>query len=322
MSTVKRLTKIGAIVLAFFVVTGASAYLTLNYIIRGTGTQVVPALEGKDVVAVLELLSNLDLNIKIGGLQYNADIPVNQVISQDPQAGTEIKRGRSVHIVISKGPVEVQVPNLRGLSEDQAATLLEGNGLCRGTLSRLHGSPLSAGMVTAQAPFAGRKVLRGTCVDLLVSRGPHSRAIIMPELGGLRLQDAVELLEGDDLTSGRVSYVYERYKPPDVVIGQQPPAGHRVTLNTLVDLRINRRAPATRRADTARNRLFRYRIDSGFLKKHIRVEWKTFALSTDLFDSFVGPGEDLWLLVPALRDGTLLLYQNGQLISAHYYPAG
>jgi hypothetical protein len=73
---------------------------------------------------VLELLSGLDLNTKIGGLQYSGDIPANHIISQDPPAGSEVKKGRSVRIVISRGPASVQVPNLKGLSLDQAETLL------------------------------------------------------------------------------------------------------------------------------------------------------------------------------------------------------
>jgi len=322
MSTAKRLARIGAVVLAFLAVTAVTAYFTLNYIVRGTGTQAVPDLTGKDVVSVLELLSGLDLNTKIGGLQYSADIPANHVISQDPVAGTEIKKGRSVRIVLSRGPATVQVPNLRGLSLDQAETLLESNGLCRGRLSRFHGRPVAVGMVAAQAPLAGRKVTRGACVDLLVSLGARRRAVIMPDLRGLRLQEAVALLESDDLATGRIRYDYDRFKPPEGVIGQQPPAGHRAVLNTTVDLRISRRAPGARPPDADTGHLFRYRVAGGFLKKHIRVEWKTASLSTDLFDAFVKPGRELWLLVPSRRDGTLLLYQNGRLVSARFYPGG
>ena len=47
MSTVKRLARIGAVVLAFLAVTAVTAYFTLNYIVRGTGAQVVPDLTGK-----------------------------------------------------------------------------------------------------------------------------------------------------------------------------------------------------------------------------------------------------------------------------------
>ena len=322
MSTAKRLVRIGAVALAFLAVTAVSAYFTLNFIVRGTGSQVVPDLTGKDVVSVLEELSALDLNTKIGGLEYSADIPANHVITQDPPPGSEVRKGRSVRIVISRGPATVQVPNLRGLPVDQAETLLESNGLCRGNVSRFHEIPVAAGRVAAQAPRAGREVDRGACVDLLVSLGPRPRAVIMPALAGLRLQQAVSLLEQGRLTTGRIRYEYDPRRPPDVVIGQQPPAGYRVALDSAVDLRISRRSPGARRPSAGSGHLFRYRVGSGFLKKHIRVEWKTATLSTDLFDAFVKPGRELWLLVPSWRDGTLLLYRDGRLAAVRFYPAG
>ncbi len=322
MSSAKRLARIVAVVLAFLAVTAVTAYFTLDFIVRGTGTEVVPDLTGKDVVSVLEELSDLDLNTKIGGLEYSADIPANHVISQDPLAGSEVRRGRSVRIVISRGPATVQVPNLRGLVLDQAETLLESNGLCSGRKSHLHHTAADAGTVAAQAPPAGRLVARGTCVDLLVSLGPRPGAVVMPRLDGLQLEDAVALLQGAGLTTGRIRYAVDRQKPPGVVIGQQPPAGYRAVLNSAVDLRISRRSAAARPTGGENQHLFRYRVSGGFLRQHIRVEWKTAILSTDLFDAYVAPGRELWLLVPSWHDGTLLLYRNGRLETVRFYPAG
>ena len=322
MSTAKRLARIAAVVLAFAAVTAVSAYFTLNFIVKGTGTQVVPDLTGKDVVSVLEELSALDLNTKIGGLEYSADIPANRVISQDPPAGSEVRRGRSVRIVISRGPATVQVPNLHGLSLDEAETLLESNGLCRGRRARLHDAAATAGTVAAQAPPAGREVPRGACVDLLVSLGPRPGAVVMPRLDGLRLAQAVALLQDGGLTTGRIRYVHDARRPPGVIIGQRPPAGYRVALNSAVDLRVSRRSDAARPPGGERGHLFRYRLGGGFLRQHIRMEWKTATLATDLFDAYVAPGRELWLLVPSWRDGTLLLYRNGRLEAVRYYPAG
>ncbi len=322
MSTAKRLARIAAVVLAFLAVTAVTAYFTLNFIVRGTGTQVVPDLTGKDVVSVLEELSDLDLNTKIGGLEYSPDIPANHVISQDPPAGSEVRRGRSVRIVISRGPATVQVPNLRGLVLDQAETLLESNGLCSGRKSHLHHTVAAAGTVAAQAPLAGRLVTRGTCVDLLVSLGPRPGAVVMPRLDGLRVEDAVALLQGVGLATGRIRYAVDHEKPPGAVIGQQPPAGYRAVLNSAVDLRISRRSATARPPGGKNEYLFRYRVGGGFLRRHIRVEWKTATLSTDLFDAYVAPGRELWLLVPSWRDGTLLLYRNGRLETVRFYPAG
>ena len=95
---------------------GISAYLTLTLIIKSEDTVVVPYLVGKDVVYVLELLTDLGLNTKVKGSEYSADVPKNNVIFQEPAPGAEIKKGRDVRIIISKGPKSILMPNIKGLS--------------------------------------------------------------------------------------------------------------------------------------------------------------------------------------------------------------
>ncbi len=85
-----KIAKIAAIALAFIFVAGISAYFTLTLIIKSEDTVIVPNLEGKDVVYALELLTELELNTKVKGSEYTADIPKNYVVFQDPQAGAEI----------------------------------------------------------------------------------------------------------------------------------------------------------------------------------------------------------------------------------------
>ena len=61
-------------------IAGVSAYLTLTLIIKSEDTVVVPELVGKNVVNVLELLTNLGLNTKIKGSEYSAEVPKNHII--------------------------------------------------------------------------------------------------------------------------------------------------------------------------------------------------------------------------------------------------
>jgi serine/threonine-protein kinase len=60
--------------------------------------------------------------------------------------------------------------------------------------------------------------------------------------------------------------------------------------------------------------LFRYRLENGFLKRHIRVRLNSYRVSTDLFNDFLKPGEEIWHLVPKRNDATILLYVDGELI--------
>ena len=132
---IAKFVKIAAVAVAFLVVTGVSAYITLTLIVKSEDTVIVPHLEGKDVVYALELLSELELNTKVKGSEYTSDIPKNHVVFQEPQPGSEIKKGRDVKIIISRGPRTVAVPNLIALSLQQASIILEENDICQDKLS-------------------------------------------------------------------------------------------------------------------------------------------------------------------------------------------
>ncbi len=111
---ISRILKIAVLFFLFVLVVGAGAYFTLTLIIKSEDTVVVPDLFGKNVVYVLELLTDLGLNTKVKGSEYNADVPENNVIFQEPEPGAEIKKGRDVRIVISKGAKSILMPNLKG----------------------------------------------------------------------------------------------------------------------------------------------------------------------------------------------------------------
>ena len=132
---ISRIIKIGALMVMFAVVVGASAYLTLTMIIKSEDTVVVPRLVGKEVVYALELLTDLGLNTKVEGSEYSSEIPKNNVIFQEPEPGSEIKKGRDVRIIISKGSKTILMPNLEKLPVQQARIILEENSLCQGEIT-------------------------------------------------------------------------------------------------------------------------------------------------------------------------------------------
>ena len=113
---IKRAVKITALLIAFVGITAASAYLALTLIIQSEETVIVPELVGREVVYALELLTGLELDIKVKGFEYNGSVAKHHVIFQHPAAGAEIKKGRDVKIILSKGPETVTLPNFTGVS--------------------------------------------------------------------------------------------------------------------------------------------------------------------------------------------------------------
>ncbi|OEU47341.1 MAG: hypothetical protein BA861_02080 [Desulfobacterales bacterium S3730MH5] len=311
----RRFFKIAVLLGAFLGISGISGYLTLRFIIKSEDTVVVPELAGKDVVYALDVLTDLQLNIKVSGFEYRTDVPKNHVAYQDPGPGTEVKKHRDVRIMISKGPKTLMAPNLVGMDIRQAYIIMEENGLSRGVLSRTFGERAAADEVISQVPPSGTVVMRGDSIDLLAGLGRRPVTHMMPHLYGLALEDAIIILERMHLGFGQIQYVQRDDLPKDVVMEQDPPSGYQVASGTLVNLTINR-AEKGRVLDQGLS-LFHHCVPEGFLKKHIRIRVNAFGMLYDLYDVFVGAGEHLWFL--ALQDPgtTVFAYEDGELVLSY-----
>jgi eukaryotic-like serine/threonine-protein kinase len=80
-------------------------------------------------------------------------------------AGTQVERGATVEVVVSRGPDVVTVPDVAGRSLDEAVAALEAAGLTPGQVF----GP-AAGRVAFTDPDAGQTVRRGTVVDITLRR--------------------------------------------------------------------------------------------------------------------------------------------------------
>ncbi|MBW2589185.1 MAG: PASTA domain-containing protein [Deltaproteobacteria bacterium] len=314
-----KIAKIAALILSFIIFAGISAYLTLTLLIKSEDIVIVPDLIGKEIVYVLEILTDMGLNTKVKGFEYSEDIPKNHIIFQQPEPSVEIKKGRDIKVVISKGAKNILMPNLQRLSLQQARIIIEENGLCHGEQSVTYSSIFEKDNIIAQVPSPGAQITRGGCVNLLLSLGIRPRAYKMPVLNALTLDDAVGLIEKSNLILGKIKSSFFKDKPKDTIIDQDPLAGSLVLEGSSVNLVLNRepgKQSSEYLADTINGNFFRYRTTQGFLKRHIRVYLTGLTFSNDLFNEFVKPGEEIWLLVPNEKGATLLVYEDDELVKS------
>jgi beta-lactam-binding protein with PASTA domain len=319
---ITRIIKIAAICVAFILVAGLSSYFALTLIIKSEDTVVVPDLAGKNVVYVLEFLTDLGLNTKVKGSEYSDNVPKNHVISQEPEPGTEIKKGRDVRITLSKGAKTILVPNLKGLFVQQSRIILEENGLCQGETSNTYTQNVKKDEIIAQVPSPGTLVTLNECVNLLVSMGTRPQAYMMPDLIGLSLDEAIPLIERNDLVLEDIKSIFSEDKPQNTVVRQEPLSGYRVFDKNAVSLTVNRKPDQKGQAYLSGSygiSLFRYRLKNGFLKRHIRVCLNSFGISNDIIDDVMRPGEEVWLLVPKNVNASVLLYEDHKLIKTEVY---
>jgi serine/threonine-protein kinase len=89
-----------------------------------------------------------------------------------PAATTLLSPGAPVAVVVSRGAPTIPVPGLLGLSQADARTRLELDGLALGMVTRRRASDATPGTVVAQKPAAGTLAAPGTVVDIVVARSP------------------------------------------------------------------------------------------------------------------------------------------------------
>ena len=321
---ISKFAKIAALVIVFLMVAGASAYLTLTFIIKSEDTVIVPDLVGKDVVTALEQLTDLQLNTKVNGSEYSRQFPKNYVTYQEPDPGSEVKKDRDIRIILSKGPQNILMPNLISLSERQARMIMEENSISQGHLTHTYIKAIEKDHIVGQVPAAGTMIARGAPVDLLVSMGPRPVAYMMPELAGLTLDKAVLMIEKTNLMVGEIRSQFDKHKPRNMIINQEPPAGYRIRENSPINLVINRHPGKTVGAHLRPplyGSLLQHRVKNGFLKKRIRVELESEDGTVDIFDDYIKPGEEIWIMVPRDQDARAFIYEDDELVKTQMYEA-
>src|SRR5207237_5847967 len=105
-----------------------------------------------------------------------------KIISQDPQAGLQTRRERSVKVWVSAGPRSNIVPALLGESERTAQLRAQQDGLQLASIAEIRSADYPAGTVVAQNPSAKTN---GSQVALLINRGERGGTYVMPDLIGV-----------------------------------------------------------------------------------------------------------------------------------------
>lgn len=90
------------------------------------------------------------------------------VISQTPAAGSPLKVGGQVTIVVAQALKQAAVPSVVGQSEAQAVAALTSADFTSHTVQRTVTDPTKVGIVVQQSPAAGHKLAKGGEVTIAV----------------------------------------------------------------------------------------------------------------------------------------------------------
>ncbi|HEY4396533.1 MAG TPA: PASTA domain-containing protein [Acidimicrobiia bacterium] len=207
-----------AVVAALVVAVLVAAALLLARSAAG-GTVAAPQLVGltQDEAAARVAKAGLTIAVQL----RNVDDPAGRVISQSPAAGAFLDDGGKVHLVVSRGPPPVAIPNVVGQPADQATLALAAARFAVDT-KHDYDENVAAGVVIRTDPAAAEKRAPESTISMVVSDGP--RPVAVPDTSGKSYDAAAAALQAKRFSATRVDDFSESV-PAGNVIGTDPPAG-------------------------------------------------------------------------------------------------
>ncbi|MEW2410277.1 Stk1 family PASTA domain-containing Ser/Thr kinase [Streptomyces griseoviridis] len=103
---------------------GAAVALTVS---KGSPVD-VPDVTGEDLADARQELEDAGLTVKVADGQVNSEFDEGQVAAQTPQGDSRLAEGDTVTLTVSKGPEQIEVPDVVGQSVDDATRALRDAG--------------------------------------------------------------------------------------------------------------------------------------------------------------------------------------------------
>jgi beta-lactam-binding protein with PASTA domain len=167
------------------------------------------------------------------------------VFHQNPASGTKVKKGSSVDVKIKvePAPVDVKVPDVRGLKLSEAGRILTEAGLRVGITPFEKTNEHKPGLVIRQSPAPGATAKSGSDVRLIIAQAAPD-LVPVPDLQGKTLEEARKVLEKEGLALGVVTRaISSEGKPEGTVLKQSPMVGREVPKGSKVHLVVASKTP-------------------------------------------------------------------------------
>lgn len=232
---------------AFVIVLITGALSILDMVLKSQSTNTPVTVEVPDVIGEI-YSSNLEkefdssiYKIVIDAV-YNADVPQNTIIEQDPKPGSKRKVLKNqqfctVTLTISKGAEMLTVPDYTILEYRSVVIAAEKLGF-RCSLRPISSETVSLGYVVRTDPVAKTPVEYGSELVIYYSIGSTPQKFSVPVLTDLTPMEAYNKMEGN-FRVGEVSYAYSDTVVEGRIISQSLPSGTQAVKGTVISFVIS-----------------------------------------------------------------------------------
>lgn len=212
----------------------------LPYTTNHGQTITVPNLKGMHKDQLEAFLGERDLEYQIDDSTYIPGAQAFLVYQQFPPPGAKVKQNRKIYLSIhSKTPPMVKMPNLKNRSFNNAQRELESFGLLLGEIKYVPDLQLNAVLSQTIGGIEipeGEMIAKGSKIDLVVGDGLSNRELDVPDLKGMPLDEAKDVLNGSGLQAGTIIFEAKDGFQPQTIFRQKPEPGTKIREGDVVDI--------------------------------------------------------------------------------------
>ena len=170
----------------------------------------VPDLTALTTDEVGDVTTSRHLRYEVVDSVFSTELPRGTVLKQNPKANSRVKKDRKIFLTMNAvNPEMVSMPALVGLSNRQARLALQNAGLILGDISYQPDyarNNVLQQMHSGSVINEGTEITKGTIIDLVLGMGPSSETTRIPDLIGVGLEAATEMIADYYLNIGAITY--------------------------------------------------------------------------------------------------------------------
>ncbi len=212
-----------------WLIAGGAAFISFG---GNTDTKIsVADVVGKTYDEAFTILTGQELLVD-KQLQMSDSVAAGSVISTDPPAGQQVGAKTTIAVIVSTGKAQALMPDLVGMTEQDAILALTNAKLTLGTITQSDSATVAKNLVISTDPAANKKIPGDTVVNIVLSTG----SVVVPNIVNLEISDA-----RSQLTALTVGYTVETQVDPTclgvagtTVIAQSIAPGIQPQLQTIV----------------------------------------------------------------------------------------
>ncbi len=141
----------------------------------------VPNLKGLQSTMASDQVKQLKLTVRVAGKESNERVEIGKILRTSPEAGAMIREGGTINVWESSGTKMVKVPDLTGMTADEAKTALLVENL------KLDGKPMrvtdydhAAGSIVKQLPDPNELIPRSSKIQIWIAATPDDSEGSLP----------------------------------------------------------------------------------------------------------------------------------------------